>query len=83
MVQSHIREPALARMLGSSPIAIFRLLLGRSPPPPSNSGVVGSEWLGVMTGVASEFKTAGEQERTTDGKRFGLISTLTGVLRPA
>jgi len=68
IVQSHIREQALARMLCSSPMAIFRLLLGHSPPPFSNCGVVGSEWLGVIAGVAREFKTAGEWERTTDGK---------------
>jgi len=48
----------------------------------SNSSVVGSEWLGVMAGVASEFKTAGERERTTDGKRFWLICTWAGVLCP-
>jgi len=42
-------------------MAIFRLLL-HSPPPLSNSGIVGSEWLAVMAGVASEFKTAGEGE---------------------
>jgi len=47
-------------------MAIFRLLLGRSPPPLFNSGVLGSEWLGVMEGIASEFKTGGERERTTD-----------------
>ena len=63
-------------------MAIFRLLLGRSPPPLFNSGVVGSEWLGVMAGVASELKTAGERERTTDGKRFWLIFTGAGVLHP-
>jgi len=68
-------------MLRSSPVAIFRLLLGHSPPPLSNSGVVGSEWLGVMAGVGSEFKTAGERERTTDGKQFWLICTGAGVLR--
>jgi len=62
-------------------MAIFRLLLGRSPPPLSNSSVVGSEWLGVIAGVASEFKTAGEQKRTTDGNRFWLICTGAGVLR--
>jgi len=61
-------------------MAIFCLLLGRSPPPFSNSGVVGSEWLGVMAGVASEFKTAGERERTTDGKRFWLVCTGAGIL---
>ena len=68
IVQSHIREQALARMLLSTPMAIFHLLLGHSPPPLCYSGIVGSEWLGVMAGVASEFKTAGERERTTDGK---------------
>jgi len=82
IVQSHNREQALARMLCSSPMAIFGLLLGRSAPPLSNSSVVGFEWLEVMAGVASEFKTAGEWERTTDGKRFWLISTGAGVLRP-
>jgi len=82
IVQSHIRELTLARMLRSSPIAIFLLLLGRSPPLLCNSGAVGSEWLGVMTGVASEFMTAGEHERTTDGKPFWLICTGAGVLRP-
>jgi len=82
IVQSHIREQALARMLRSSPVAIFRLLLGRFPPPPSNSGVVGSESLGVIAGVASEFKTAGERDRTTDGNRFWLICTGAGVLCP-
>jgi len=49
-------------------MAIFRLLLGRSPPPLSNSSVVGSDWLGVRAAVASEFKTAGKWERTTDRK---------------
>jgi len=49
-------------------MVIFRLMLGRSPPPFSNSGVVGSEWLGVMAGVASEFKSASEWQITTDGK---------------
>jgi len=63
-------------------MAIFRLLLGGSPPPLSNSGVVGSECLGVMAGVASEFKTPGEQERTTDGNRFWLLCTGPVVLRP-
>jgi len=63
-------------------MAIFCLLLGRTLPPLSNFGIVGSEWLGVMAGVASEFKTAGERERTTDGKRFWLICTGAGVLRP-
>jgi len=62
-------------------MAIFRLLRGRPPAPISNSGIVGSEWLGVMVGVASEFKTADERERTTDGKRFWLICTGAGVLR--
>jgi len=61
-------------------MAIFCLLLGRSPPPLSNSDVVGSEWLGVMAGVASEFKTAGEREINTDGKRFWLKCTGAGVL---
>jgi len=63
-------------------MAKIRLLWGRSPPPLSNSGFVGSEWLGVMAGVASEFRTAGESERTTDGKQFWLICTGTGILRP-
>jgi len=76
IVQSHIREQAFARMLRSSPMAIFHLLLGCSRPPPSNSGVVGSEWLGVMAGVAMEFKTAGEWERTSDGNPFWLICTV-------
>jgi len=80
ILQSQIREQALARMLRSSPMAIFRLLLGRSPPPLSNSGGVGSEWLGVRAGVASESKTTGEWECTTDGKRFWLICTGAGVL---
>jgi len=82
IVQSHIREQALARMLHSSPMAIFPLLLGRSPPPLCNSGVVGSEWLGLMAGVASEFKTTSKRERTIDGKRFWLICIGAGVLRP-
>jgi len=80
IVQSHIREQALARMLRSSPMAIFPLLLGHSPPSLSNSGVVSPEWLRVMAGIASEFKTADEQERTTDGKRLWLICTGAGVL---
>jgi len=63
-------------------MALFRLLLVLSPPPLSNSGVVGSEWLGVtMAGVASEFKTAGERERIRDGKRFWLICPGAGVSR--
>ena len=61
---------------------IFCPLLGHSPPPLSNSGVVGSEWLGGMAGVASEFKTEGEWERTREGKPFWLICTGAGVLRP-
>jgi len=80
IVQSHIREQALARMLRSSPKAIFRVLLGHSPPPLSNSDVVSSGWLGVMACLVSEFKIAGERERTTDGKRFWLICTGAGVL---
>jgi len=64
--QSPGREQALARMLRSSPMAIFRLLLGHSPPSLSNSGVVGAKWLRVMAGVASKFMTAGERVRTTD-----------------
>ena len=68
IIQSHIRDQVVARMLRSSPIAIIRLLLGRSLPLLSNSRIVGSEWLGYMAGVVSEFKTPGEQERTTDGK---------------
>jgi len=63
-------------------MAIFPLLLGRSLSPLSNSSIVGSEWLGVMAGVGSKFKTAGKRERTTDGKRFWLICTGAGVLRP-
>jgi len=63
-------------------MAIFRLLLGRSLPPLSISGLFGCQWLGVMAGVASEFKTAGGLERTTDGKRFWLICPEAGVLRP-
>jgi len=57
-------------MLDSSPMGILLLLLGLSPPPLSNSGDVGSQWLGVMAGIASELKTAGERERTRDGNRF-------------
>jgi len=68
LMQSHIREQALARMLHSSTMAIFSLLLGRSPPLLSNSSVVGSEWLGIMAGVASEFRTPGKWEGTRDGK---------------
>jgi len=75
IVHSHIREQALARMLSSSPIAIFRLVLGRYPPPLLNSSVVGSEWVGVTAGVASQFKTGGAQKRTTNGKPFWLVST--------
>jgi len=81
-VQSPTREPTLARMLRSSPMVIFGRRLCRSLPPLSNSGVVDSEWLAVMAGVASELKTAGKRERTKDGKRFWLIFTGAGVLRP-
>ncbi|PUU80657.1 hypothetical protein B9Z19DRAFT_1123247 [Tuber borchii] len=44
-------------MLHLSPIAIFHLLLVCSPPLLYNSSIFGSEWAGVMAGVASEFKT--------------------------
>ena len=63
-------------------MAIFRLLLGHSPPPLSDSGIVGFESLEVMASVASEFKTAGEWERTIDGKSLLLICTGAGVLHP-
>jgi len=63
-------------------MAIFLLLLGRFPPPLSNSRVVSCEWLGVVAGVATKFKTIGKREKTTEGKRFLLICTGAGVLRP-
>ena len=69
-------------MLHSSPIVIFRLLLVHSPPPLSNSGIVGSKWLEVMARVVSEFGTKGNWEGTIDIKPFWLIGTRAGVFCP-
>jgi len=60
-------------------MAILRVLLVCCPPVPGISGVVGSEWLGVMAGVSSQFKTVGERERILGVKRFWLIDTETGA----
>ena len=60
IVRSHIRSLALARMLHSSSVAIFRGLLACCPPPLLNSSIVRSGCLGVIAGIASGFKTVGE-----------------------
>jgi len=71
IVPSHIREQALARMLCSSPMAIFGLLLGRSPPPLSNSGVVGSEWLGLWPELQANSRLGANRKEPQMEKDFG------------
>jgi len=61
IVHSHIRSRGLSTMLHSSPVAILCLLLVCCSLTLSNLGVVGPEWLRVMTGVSTEPKVvAGE-----------------------
>jgi len=61
-------------MVPSSPVAIFGLLLACCPPL-SNSRTVGSGLLGVITGIASGFKSVGEWEGMADVKPFWLTRT--------
>jgi len=68
-------------MLRSSPTAIFHLLLVCCPPAPCISGVVGSEWLGVIAGISGWFKTVGERKRILGVKQFLLIDTESGAPR--
>ena len=77
---SHIRSRALSTMLRSSPVAIFRQLLVCCLPTLSNSGVVGSDLLGVIAGVSSGPKAVGGRERIAGVKRFWLTRTETGAL---
>jgi len=73
IIQSQIRLQALSTMLRTSPTAIVPLLLVSCPHVLCISNVVGSEWLGVMAGNYSRFKTFGEQERILGVRRFSSV----------